>query len=523
VTVAVLGATLLIGALSAASPERYRATARIIAGSSSATGADTTVDPRELTTGIALLDTPAVREAAARNVPGETAASLAGKVTARVEPDANVIDIAATDDSAKGAAAIANAAAAVFLDQRAANARAGITRTSKALATELRRLEATPGATDEAAAVRRRLSTLLIDKASAGADLQLVGPAQAPPSPFAPRPLATAVMAFLATLALAVLAVLARQRLRPAVSGPRELRRLVGTPVIAQLPGTDRGPGPHLPARVRALARRAPPPPRDEALRQLLGVVLLKLPPGPAANVVVITSVGPAQGATHAAAGLSRALAEAGHPTLALSTDPTVPGLARALGVRVEPRPPRDRGGNGPVHAADLRVVRAPDLETLHVVPEEGLPGDGLALLRPGAVAALFNALQRSAYAYVVVDAPGLITAPDVWLVADYADAVILACPERASADDLAEARHALDTLGVPVLGAVSTGSGVGDGLVAFGARPGRSHDRRDVVSRSSRAAPELWTDPPATASRRRPLHGDAGPAEEPAPDDAHR
>src|SRR5204863_9109152 len=56
---------------------------------------------------------------------------------------------------------------------------------------------------------------------------------------------------------------------------------------------------------------------------------------------------------------------------------------------------------------------------------------------------------------YVVVDAPGLLTAPEPWLVGHYSDAVVLVHPEGISEDELAAAREALHRLGTPVLGAV--------------------------------------------------------------------
>ena len=54
----------------------------------------------------------------AKNGPaGETAESLRNKVTVSVDQDANVINIVGTDDTARGAAAIANGVAATFLAQ----------------------------------------------------------------------------------------------------------------------------------------------------------------------------------------------------------------------------------------------------------------------------------------------------------------------------------------------------------------------------------------------------------------------
>src|SRR4051794_18196160 len=478
IRLAVISVTLLVLALSLVAPAHCRATARIVGDASPAETAGAAADPRGLTTNLTLLNTPTVRAAAARRVPGETASSVADKVSAVVEPDANVIAITATTGSAASAAALANATAQAFLDQRAANARAVVARTSATLTAQLARLQAAPDSADQAAAVRRRLSDLMVDQANAGTDLQLAAPAQPPSGPSSPRPLRDALIAFLLALAIAVLAVLVRERLRPAVGGPRDIRRVLGMSVLARLPANAGPRTPGLERRMRSLADGTPrlagvlepladrwakarsrrqersAAGGDDMLHSLLGAVVVAVPPGPR-RVIVVTSPGRDGASTCAAAVLARALAGAGERTLAVSTDLSAPGLGQALGV------PEGRGlsrvfehlragAPGP-----LRTSAAPQLDRLQVIPDERDAGPGIALLRPGAVDGLFSALADAACDYVVVDAPALITAPETWLVARHADAILLACPERASAEELADARDALDRLGLDVLGVV--------------------------------------------------------------------
>ena len=475
---AVISVTLLVLAISWAAPSHYRATARIVGDASPAETTGAAADPRGLTTNLTLLNTPAVRAAAARRVPGETASSVGDKVSAVVEPDANVIAITATTGSAASAAALANATAQAFLDRRAANARALVARTSATLSDQLTRLQQAPDSADQAAALRTRLSELMVEQANAGSDLQLAAPAQPPSGPSSPRPFRNALIACFLALALAVLAVLVRERVRPAVGGPRDLRRVLGIPVLARLPMGAEPSTPELERRMRALADRTPrlagvltpladrwaatrsrrqdrsAAVGDEMLHSLLGAVVVAVPPGPG-RVIVVTSPGRDEASTRAAAALARALAGAGERTLALSTDLTAPALGQALGV------PEGRGVSRVFEhlragaPGPLRTSAAPQLDRLQVIPDERDAGPGIALLRPGAVDGLFSALADAACDYVVVDAPALITAPETWLVARHADAILLACPERASAEELADARDALDRLGLDVLGVV--------------------------------------------------------------------
>ena len=109
VALTVIAVTVLVLLVSLSASARYRATVRIVQDPASvATGGGDT-DQRRLATSLAFLNTPAVREAAAEEVPGATAASLEHKVSGVVASGANVIEVRATDGAPFRAAAIANA------------------------------------------------------------------------------------------------------------------------------------------------------------------------------------------------------------------------------------------------------------------------------------------------------------------------------------------------------------------------------------------------------------------------------
>jgi Mrp family chromosome partitioning ATPase len=473
IAIAVIAVTVIALVISLVVSDRYRATARIVTDTSAASATSADTDQRRLATDVALLTTPDVLTVAAREVPGESADSLRSKIGTSVATDADVIDITATDGSADGSAAIANAVARAFLGRRAAAERADIARARDALEAQLAGLGAGGASADQAAAIRTRLSELIVDAANAGNDLRLAELARPPSSAYAPRPLRNAAIAFFAALFVAILAVVLRERLRPAPGERGAVERLAGVPLLAALP--DAGPA----GRMHDLAQRGPPGVRgiaarraraDEAkraeamaataegIRTLLGAVLLALAPGER-HVIVVTSARRAQGTAGLAARLARALAQAGQETLAVETDLASPELAEALGVDA---------GHGLAQALDkaragtpvrLRAAAVPELPRLHVVAGGGPPGDDVGLLRPGAVDALFLALGDAGYDYVVVDAPGLLSAPEAWLVARHAEAAIVVCEERPSPEELAEVRRSLERLDVRVLGAVSVAS----------------------------------------------------------------
>jgi tyrosine-protein kinase len=485
----ILLAAVIVAAIvlvvSKSADERYRATARIAADTTttmSASGSDT--DPRRLATNVALLTTPDVLDAAARRLPGETGASLRDRISSTGATDADVIAVTATDDGAAAAAADANAVARAFLERRTANERAAILRTRAALNAQLAAVGTGPSASAEAAAIRTRLSELVIDEANAGSDLKLAEAAEPPSGPYAPRPLRNAVLAFFATLLVAGLVVVLRDRLRPEAGVERDVERVSGVPVIATLtsgaatssrgqrvdgvtrrlesaagsaPGPLRGPLQGMATRRRraqasrvASARAA----AGDGLRSMLGAVLLALPPG-SRRVILVTSAARGQGSARVAASLARALAQAGQETLAVSADLTSSGLAAALGVAPTPGLAEALEQAEAGTAVRLRAAAVPGLERLHVVPAGGPSHDGVGLVRPGAVDALFVALGNTGYDYVVVEAPALLSAPEAWLVARNSEAAIIACPPRLAAEELAACRRALERLDVRVLGAV--------------------------------------------------------------------
>jgi Mrp family chromosome partitioning ATPase len=264
------------------------------------------------------------------------------------------------------------------------------------------------------------------------------------------------------------------------------VERLSGVPLIAALPPSE--PASRMDARLDAVAERldaladgAPPVLRrplrslaatrqraragriararaatGDGMRSLLGAVLLAFPPGDR-HVILVTSAARGQGSGRVAASLARALAQAGQQTLAVSTDVSSSEFATALGVASTPglSEALERAQAGT--AVRLRAAAVPGFETLYVVPGGGPSHDGVGLVRPGAADALFVALGNTGYGYVVVDAPAVLAAPEAWLVARNAEAAILACPERPTADELAAARRALEPLDIRVLGAVRT------------------------------------------------------------------
>ena len=103
--------TLLVYFLSTQLPKTYRSTAKIVlqATSDPLSGGDVASDERRLATIRTLLTTRANLRQASSRLRGESATSLKDKVQSSVDPAANIVNVTASDETARGAASIANA------------------------------------------------------------------------------------------------------------------------------------------------------------------------------------------------------------------------------------------------------------------------------------------------------------------------------------------------------------------------------------------------------------------------------
>ena len=455
----VLPTTGLVLGLSLALPKEYEATARIVLEETPGLleSSDAAATERRLATIQTLLTTRDVLARAGRRLPGEDAESLEGKIGSSVDRDANVIDVVATDNTSRGAAAISNAVATEFLAKRRSEERQRLIRARANLTQALDRLRGSPGARTEVQAIRERLSELSVSEASIGSDLQLAEAAEAPSDPSSPHPVRNTIFAAFASTFVAVLLVLARALLAPQVSGPRELSRLLGLPVLVEIPRTHRRSG-----------GRGLSPAEREAFQTLESSIRLRLPPTQQ-HVVLITSALHGEGKTQVTAGVGEALARAGQKTLLVSADlrrpalhelfdvEQAPGVAEILAVAgdEEGRPAADL-----IETAAIRPQFGTDGSAeLRVLPSGARPQNASQLLTSDAVGDLLEQIKQSDYQYVVVDSAPLLGLVDAQALAREIQNLVIVCRlDRLRPEDVVDLRYLLDQTAVHALGIVVIG-----------------------------------------------------------------
>src|SRR3954451_11107808 len=308
----VAGITLVVLLLSLILPKKYEATARIVLDPDTSLFAtpDATSTQRELATIQKLVTSPAVEAVAAENVEGETEDSIDEAVDASVSQTANLINVSASDSDPDKAAEIANAVAVSFLSTQRELARARLDAAIATIQQAIAQLQSSPNAGEQIGALQQRLSDLNVQRAGAGTDLHLAERAEAPTTPSSPRPVRNTILAFFAALFIGILLALVRDQMRPGVSNPREMSRLLGVNLLAGIPYVGRGT-----RRNQEVASAI----EHESYETLRASIQLALPPV-GQQVILITSAVHAEGKTTVSARLGRLLAEAGHSTLGIAS-----------------------------------------------------------------------------------------------------------------------------------------------------------------------------------------------------------
>ncbi len=408
--------TGLVLAVSLLSPARYRASARIADDPAAGEGVDIATADRQLATGRELVTAPVVLAGAARRLPGETVATLAGSVTAKVDPAASILDVVVTGKDPTRVARAANAVATAFIAESERVERLAATRARAGLADEVERLRKAGAPATTLEPMRERLSDLAVSEVTTDSGLRLVERAAVPAVPYAPRPLRSAVLAAFAALLVAVLIAVARDRLRPPLPDARTLSQMVALPLIATLPpARDNEPARWL-RRILGHRRRASTVVDQTVIEEaaLQGAVRGALPPR-GQRIVLVHGVDEYDGAAQVAAGLARSLAWSGHATVLVRFDV-----------------PDERSRRRPQPAADVPTLRCTDIDEQ------------------------LEELKGTDYRYVVVQSPRVARAARLRQLAARPTAVVLAARLGvATTADAAAARRLVDALGLRGLGLV--------------------------------------------------------------------
>src|SRR5829696_2743507 len=317
VAACVLACILLAALLTLAATDRYTATAKLLFrdpglsrtlfGSGLFEGS---VDPaRNASTNVEIVKSEAVSRRVERAL-GRTTARLPGDVEVEGTNNADVVSIAATADTARDAAAVANAYAREYIAFQRDTDRATVRDARETVERSLDEASAEERAgLIESARQLRILETLQTGNA------EIIARASAPGSPSQPQPRRNLLIGLLAGLLLGVGLALLRERADRRLRSSQEIEEAIGRPVLARIPSDPR------PADVYT-----EPSAFDEPYRQLRES-LRYLDAARPHRCLVVTSADPGEGTTTVATNLARALVADGERVLLIDA-----GLARRDG-----------------------------------------------------------------------------------------------------------------------------------------------------------------------------------------------
>jgi tyrosine-protein kinase len=453
--------TLGVYFVSASLPNHYRATAKLVldGGSDPLDNRDVQSTERRLATIQTLLTTRETLGGAASRLRGQTAKTLDDKVQATVSQTADVIDVTATDDTPRGAAAIANGVASTYLARQRRLDRERLQRERASLNRDLgaQRNRRGVAAEEERASIRDRLRDLNLAAAGSGSELQLAEKALPPDEPYSPRPTRNALFALFASFFIAALVVVARAQLKPRVSGSRELSRLLDAPILGEIPYVR---------RLLGRERKTLNPVEYEAYQTLQASLRRHLPPT-RQRIVLVTSALHGEGKTEATAALGLVLSQAGLRTWLVSADMRSPRLHELFDVAQAPGLAEVLANGGQSqNGASITPGGGPSLSrergagALHVLASGRTPADPAQLLASDAVDGFFDEIGRSDYDYVLLDGPPLLGLVDSQVLAQRVDAVLLVCrAPRLTPEIVLDVRETLERLKVAPLGLVVIGA----------------------------------------------------------------
>jgi succinoglycan biosynthesis transport protein ExoP len=458
----------LIAAIAAAvgssllSSKAYTASTTIVARDTLASNQspDATTVTRRLATVNLLTRTTGVLSLAASKLPGTTVDELRSSVDSSVHPEANVITLVATADTADAAAARANQVAEALIATERRIEQQAATGALRAALTQVKKLRAQGATRDEIAAAENRVASLAANDVGSASAFQVVQAAE-PGRPSSPPPWFSGVVAFFAIVVLGMILVLAREQVAPRVSSSQDLDQVFSIPLLASIPVVRRikpNDLPDLPRGVR------------DAFYVLASAVGSKCKKHGTKIVFVVSAIR-GEGRTTVAANLARALSISGASVLAVSADlrsprlhkwldtPQSPGLTDVLasaGLEGKVLDLAESARTAPSVTLEraIRAAISSKNEKLHVLPSGLAADDPTPLLFGDALSSAFNAIRALPYDFVVVDTPAGLGVPDIRALAPHADAfLVVARTDRLRMRAVVELRDLLDAFDKEKLG----------------------------------------------------------------------
>jgi receptor protein-tyrosine kinase len=456
VVVAAVAACLVAGVVITGvdSNDRYESSARVLFDTSALSDVALQIqrgtdDPeREAATNVLLAGSEAVASSVRRDLRLSTSVGdLQDKIEVEAEQNANVLQITATDENPRRAAALANAFAREFVAFRARGDQQSIEAAQRDLQDQL---EALPADAPERQDLRDALQRLASSHALANGDARVIAKAGVPTDPASLSLTGVLALAAIIGLALGLVGALVIEsmdkRITDVASFEREyrLRALAVVPQKTFRRGVRSNSGDMEPFRI---------------LRTAVDFARVTRP----VRTVMVTSAVRGEGKTSVAIGLAQAIALSGRPVILVELDLRHPSLARTFSMGDQGGVTNALLGSEPNDLLQRPLRELPDLE---VLAAGVLPPNPAELLEAPALDVMLRSLLQDGKKTLVIDAAPLLPVADAQILLNKpaVDASVVVARQGVTTRDHARrARLILDGHAAAPIGLVVTGHAARD------------------------------------------------------------
>jgi capsular exopolysaccharide synthesis family protein len=410
----------------------------------------------------ALVGTSGVADETSRLM-GEPSGSVRGAITATDDEDTGFVTITATAGSGARAAKIANTVAMALRNTRR---QAGVRRVDVSITNVEKDLaKLPPGEALQRSQLSEKLQGLRALRAAQAENTQVVEPARAPAAAASPKPKRNAILAFVIALFVAAGAVVLAERLDRRLHDSRDLEKLTGTPLLAQIPSSafpGATPDPQLPIVFQTLRDSLTYFNVDQRLASLLVISPLK-----------------GDGKTSVATNLAVAFARAGKQVILVDADLRSPQVASRMGATPSPGLSEVISGNAEIQNVLAEIE--PFDSYLRVLPGGTVPPNPSEMLGSARMSTILAELTEMCDLVLIDTAPVLVVSDAFPLFEQVAGIVGVSRLEQTPREAIARAIEIASSAGGRVLGMVATGAKQpGDGYgygYAYGEVPSAAAD----------------------------------------------
>lgn len=347
--------------------------------------------------------------------------------------------------------------------------------------------------------IKRFKETSLTEDMRTG-NIRIIDKAEVPSDPVKPRKKLNLLMAVMLGLFAGIGLAFFFEYLDNTIKIPEDVKRHLKIPYLGPVPLFEvNGQGqPRDGTRPELVTVLTPKSTASESYRGIRTSILFSSAES-APQVILVSSVGPAEGKTITTANLAITMAQYGSKVIVLDCDMRKPRMDKLLGVS------RNQGMSNLLVGSGANILHT-SVPNLDVIPAGPIPPNPSEILGSARMAHLLGALRKR-YTRVLIDSPPSTAVTDAVALSKSVDGIILVIRAGSTTREMAKNGVAqFDAVGAPMLGVVLNGVGVGRGSYyyyqySYGYYGDEGDKRRRPRSKRTSKGPEGDKKAPPTRS----------------------